>query len=425
MIIKEKLFDGRLDIVGDIHGEIGALDVLLDKLGYADDGSHSDGRRLVFVGDLIDRGPDSPAVVEKVMRLVKSGKAQCVLGNHELNILREKSNSDNAWFFTESDHDCSMMNPASPEQGREFLKFFKQLPVVLERGDLRVVHATWNADSLAELERYDGDDRSMKRIYSHYREITDIGLEALGHLVADYEREKSEYGNKIHYGDNKPEEHWPDPEMLPAHAIVDEKQQMGNPVAVLTSGEEREAQSPYPAGGKFRFVDRRPWWNDYRDDKAVVIGHYWRAIDRRGLENLRESGKDIFKGIGADEWLGPKRNVFCIDYCVGARALARKKGASCEGLKLGALRWPERVLVFDNRKNVVATRATVDPMKEENFMDNGHKTGHKAQSKTSQPNYQERNKRLSAIHAERVKALNRGVMKFYREMNEMSRPIKK
>ena len=58
-------------------------------------------------------------------------------------------------------------------------------------------------------------------------------------------------------------------------------------------------------------------------------------------------------------------------------------------------------------------------------MTKDRKTGHKAQSKTSQPNYQERNKRLSAIHAERVKALNRGVMKFCREMNEMSRPIKK
>lgn len=57
------LFDGPVDIVGDVHGEIDALRSLIRHLGYDEDGSHTDGRRLVFVGDLTDCGPDSPAVV--------------------------------------------------------------------------------------------------------------------------------------------------------------------------------------------------------------------------------------------------------------------------------------------------------------------------------------------------------------------------
>ena len=63
------LFAGPIDIVGDIHGEIDALLALLHHLGYAEDGIHAQGRRLVFVGDLTDRGPDSPSVVSLVGRL--------------------------------------------------------------------------------------------------------------------------------------------------------------------------------------------------------------------------------------------------------------------------------------------------------------------------------------------------------------------
>jgi hypothetical protein len=77
---------GALDIIGDVHGEIDALRALLTRLGYDTDGRHRDERRLVFVGDLCDRGPDSPSVIRLVQQLVADGRAQCVLGNHELNI---------------------------------------------------------------------------------------------------------------------------------------------------------------------------------------------------------------------------------------------------------------------------------------------------------------------------------------------------
>ncbi|MEO1914747.1 MAG: metallophosphoesterase, partial [Myxococcales bacterium] len=56
--------------MGDIHGELGALVSLLKKLGYDHDGRHAQQRKLVFVGDLIDRGPDSPGVLRAVKRLV-------------------------------------------------------------------------------------------------------------------------------------------------------------------------------------------------------------------------------------------------------------------------------------------------------------------------------------------------------------------
>ncbi|MGX1915439.1 polynucleotide kinase-phosphatase [Streptomyces phaeochromogenes] len=73
---------GPFDIIGDIHGCASELESLLGKLGYAD-GVHAEGRTAVFVGDLVDRGPDTPGVLRRVMSMVGSGAALCVPGNHE------------------------------------------------------------------------------------------------------------------------------------------------------------------------------------------------------------------------------------------------------------------------------------------------------------------------------------------------------
>ncbi|MGI5438279.1 polynucleotide kinase-phosphatase [Streptomyces shenzhenensis] len=73
---------GPFDIIGDVHGCSAELDALLGKLGYTD-GVHPDGRTAVFVGDLVDRGPDSPGVLRRVMAMTAAGSALCVPGNHE------------------------------------------------------------------------------------------------------------------------------------------------------------------------------------------------------------------------------------------------------------------------------------------------------------------------------------------------------
>ncbi|MGP3975899.1 polynucleotide kinase-phosphatase [Streptomyces sp. 8N114] len=87
-IVTEKRFNdlshlaGPFDIIGDIHGCASELESLLGKLGYVD-GVHPEGRTAVFVGDLVDRGPDTPGVLRRVMDMVASGNALCVPGNHE------------------------------------------------------------------------------------------------------------------------------------------------------------------------------------------------------------------------------------------------------------------------------------------------------------------------------------------------------
>ncbi|GAA4189920.1 polynucleotide kinase-phosphatase [Streptosporangium oxazolinicum] len=84
---------GPFDIVGDVHGCRAELEALLRDLGWeVDPGGagavHPEGRTAVFVGDLVDRGPDSPGVLRLVMGMVAAGTALCVSGNHEQKLAR-------------------------------------------------------------------------------------------------------------------------------------------------------------------------------------------------------------------------------------------------------------------------------------------------------------------------------------------------
>lgn len=92
---------GPFDIIGDIHGCFDELIELLDKLGYGVEGipenpraRHPDGRKAVFLGDLVDRGPNSPAVLRLVMSMLNDGTALCVPGNHDLKLMRKLQGRD-------------------------------------------------------------------------------------------------------------------------------------------------------------------------------------------------------------------------------------------------------------------------------------------------------------------------------------------
>jgi protein phosphatase len=104
-IVRERLWTdarqigGPFDIIGDVHGCADELEALLSKLDYLvtwlGDGEERDctvippqGRRAIFVGDLVDRGPRTPDVLRLVRAMVRSGSALCVPGNHDVKFLR-------------------------------------------------------------------------------------------------------------------------------------------------------------------------------------------------------------------------------------------------------------------------------------------------------------------------------------------------
>ena len=287
----QPLAEGPLDIVGDVHGEIAALHSLMQHLGYDDTGAHPDGRRLVFIGDLTDRGPDSPAVVEFVERLVVAGRAQCVLGNHDLNILLDHRKHDNDWLYGEEFFADEMVVPqvlAEDSVRQKVLDFFGTLPIALERDDLRVVHACWN-DDMIELSKRSNDTVELYRKHHSLIEASFPGLDL------------DNFDQKLRH-------------------------QNENPIKKLTSGPEERVDEPCNASGTTRFEKRVQWWTDYHD-KFCVFGHY-----------------SILEG----EPRGSEA-AFCVDYGVGKRWKERRAG-KLDGfqLKLGALRWPERTVVFDD-----------------------------------------------------------------------------
>lgn len=288
----QPLVDGPVDIIGDVHGEIGPLESLLHHLGYDSAGSHPHGRRLVFVGDLTDRGPDSPAVVDLVQRLTDSGRAQCILGNHDLNILLGHRKYDNRWFYGEEFYESEQIVPqvlADEAIRLRVLDFFGRLPVALECDDLRVVHACWD-DGMIQLARHTDN---VVALYREYRELIANSFSG---------RDLGEIDQAL------------------AH-------QNGNPVKMVTSGPEARLKEPVWSSGKWRHEHRVSWWDEYYD-KFCVFGHY---------------------SIPYDEPQRGGESAFCIDYGVGKRWTERREGRSSGfRLRLAALRWPERLVVFDD-----------------------------------------------------------------------------
>lgn len=333
--------DGPLDIVGDVHGEVEALRDLLAVLGYDANGRHPEGRRLVFVGDLCDRGPDSVAIMELVGELVDRQLAQCVLGNHELNLLGRSRKEGNGWYF-EDDHDREEGKFATSRQAdassRGWIEaFIAQLPIALHSLHLRVVHACWNDNAIQRVASSAEQDASA--LYDQFEHQSTEALRQDGTLAKAADELR-------HYHDalRRPESAMV---FLPALARKDEANQMANPVRILTSGIERQTTTPFYSSGKWRMVERVAWWDEYTDETPVVIGHYWRwpvPVDRRAFG---KEGTDLFAGTTVEQGLGPLANVYCIDYSVGRRFQERLRGGPFM-TRLAALRWPERRIAFDD-----------------------------------------------------------------------------
>lgn len=343
MSLIQSLPPGPLDIVGDIHGEYDALLELIRHLGYDPDGHHPDGRTLAFVGDFCDRGPDSPAVLALVQRLVQSGRAVAVLGNHEINLLREDAKDGAGWFFdARAERDQSKYAPfrrPSPEQRHAIVDFLSNLPLGLERADLRIVHAAWQDEQIAAA-------RQLPRgtVRAEYDRLERAARQQAAET--DLESRMAQELERWEHGLESPHHA---PPFLHAHAEHESNKQMLNPLKVLTSGVERKGTEPFFSGGKWRFAERVAWWETYSDPTPVVVGHYWRRVRKVDRAALGKGNPDLFEETPPFAWHGRRGNVFCVDFSAGGRWIERKDGTPVgHNFKLAALRWPERELQFDD-----------------------------------------------------------------------------
>lgn len=156
-----------VDIIGDIHGHASQLVALLKKMGYEECSGawrHPD-REAIFVGDFIDRGPEQLATLGIARAMIDAGAARAVMGNHEFNAIGwatptsddpsdhlrtrrglkgEKNRKQHAAFLAEVGEDSPLH--------REWVGWFKALPLWIDAPEFRVLHACWSDGHATDLE---------------------------------------------------------------------------------------------------------------------------------------------------------------------------------------------------------------------------------------------------------------------------------
>ena len=164
----------KYDLIGDIHGHANDLSSLLSELGYDDaEGyfQHPD-RKVIFLGDFIDRGSNQKRVLDIVMPMVKAGIARAVMGNHEFNALAfhtKDPNNLSAWLRKRDDKNISQhiaflnaySSPKLKNELEEVLDFFRSLPLWLELDGIRVIHACWHDEIIQSIRAKLNDDNTM------------------------------------------------------------------------------------------------------------------------------------------------------------------------------------------------------------------------------------------------------------------------
>jgi hypothetical protein len=144
----------KYDLIGDLHGHYDKATALLAVLGYRESGAtwcHPAGRKVVFLGDYIDRGPKVRETLQLVRGMVDAGDALAIMGNHEFNALAYALPDGRGDYLRPhtsknmAQHAVTMRAFAGrEEEWKEWLLWIRQLPLFLDLGGLRAVHATWD-----------------------------------------------------------------------------------------------------------------------------------------------------------------------------------------------------------------------------------------------------------------------------------------
>lgn len=193
------------DLIGDIHGYAGPLRALLQRLGYQESKthwSHPEGRKVGFLGDYIDRGPEIRETLQIVRGMVDAGQAVAIMGNHEFNALAYATPDGQGGWLRPHNSEKTAQHQATLNQftGKEeewqgWLEWFRTLPLFLEMPGFRMVHAAWDDGAVAQVAsigRLDTDTlREMTRKGSKLNRVKEILLNGLelelpkGHVFSD------------------------------------------------------------------------------------------------------------------------------------------------------------------------------------------------------------------------------------------------
>ena len=305
------------DVIGDIHGQGDALIALLNELGYREEHGvyrHPD-RKVIFVGDFVDRGPKIQLVLETVRAMCDAGSARAVMGNHEFNMIAYHTPDGRGGHLrphTEKNRGQTRatLEQLSDAERKAWTDWFRTLPMWLEVDGLRVVHASWIEEQMDIIQEHRGQAsvlsdaflaEACQRGSKLYAAIEDVlkGTEATlpdGLSFSDKDGHRHTAARTRWYIDaRRPGLTWQD------YAFTFRDEERSKLPAEELPQDLRE-HAGYP-----------------EDAPPVIFGHYWVPPDERHMQPLAH-------------------NIACVDFSAG-------KG---KGGKLGAYRWDgERELSAD------------------------------------------------------------------------------
>jgi hypothetical protein len=320
----------KVDFIGDVHGQLRTLMQLGEHLGYdVEHGwSHPDDRVLVFLGDLLDRGEDSLGVVRLAKELVESGRACCLMGNHEYNLV---GYAKGLFKPKQSNRSTIADLQQRPKRWAPVIDFLGRLPMAVEFPALRAIHAVWHRECFAKIEQ------------------------ALA-VSSDFPIPGAD---AVRRAGGKPVLASPFVERGLAPGLTAEEIPPGGdkPHEILIKGFETPAPEPFTDNdGKKRDLIRVPWWEGphpaVAQDKLTIFGHYWNVPPIPGKHEgfapphpsghpkLRAWQADLSSAVPEVGLADVPGNVrfACVDY----NSIDERAAGGC----VGAFRWPERQVAW-------------------------------------------------------------------------------
>lgn len=290
------------DLIGDIHGQHAKLLALLEKLGYAPKGGtfrHPEGRKVIFLGDYIDRGPAIRETLHTVRGMVEASDALAIMGNHEYNAIAAETPDGKGDFLRPEKKNRGGQKETKRQfagldaEWEEWKLWMKRLPMFLDLGGLRAVHACWDAPRITHLQG---------------RSIEDAAF-----LIASatHDTQESRAVENVLKG--------PELAMPAGHCFTDKEGIARHSVRVRWWGIPATARVSYlampepfdvPGGAAAHDLRRIP---DYgADEPPVFFGHYWmpphlvRAPLAPNIACLDYSGAFGTNPLTAYRWDGEK-----------------------------------------------------------------------------------------------------------------------
>jgi len=303
------------DIIGDIHGYATALKALLVKLGYSEQQGcwQHPKRKVIFLGDFVDRGPEQVETVEIARRMVDTGHALAVMGNHEFNAVAwatPRRDEPGEYLRRHSDKNRKQHESFLHQIGdgssdhQQAIEWFRTLPLYLDLDGLRVIHACWHSQHLEALGPYIDEEQRIKP--AAWPQLCEEGTEPFEAVETVLKGMEVPLPHGVHFNDKD------------GHARTRTRTRWWHESQDLTYRDlaivppsmiEQIPHEPVPA-------DLQP---GYDGTKPLFIGHYWMS----GTPTLMTE------------------QIACLDYSIAGEESAKAK--------LCAYRWSgETVLSAEN-----------------------------------------------------------------------------